>query len=415
VPMHEWTQPEIAEFLSRERLAYQRIELPFGLSTPGDARPEMCDAIFRDVAGKSVLDVGSYLGYFCQEALRRGAKSAHGIEADPEKVRQAHALAEMNGLAPSFTAADVEALALTEPYDVVLCLNVIHHLFDPIGTVLRLARAARHKLVLEVASLGPRDGRKLGLGFLTRRMIGSLPVLYAAPGNPLASKRTNAQKYFFTPESLRTILACHTHLFYDVEITPSGFKRRFVVIAKRRRIGHLLVVSGPTSVGKADFMQQLRSGALPAELRAKLPIGCEGWPQIREDDLSSPPAAAGDSPLQQPSLAGAVLHYDFLRPLASATHTFKRDQILDLLQSAERISVVTLRTQRERLIQRLRESEQRVAAKRSRLQQWHREQLLRDYESERWLESWYERWRSYLEAEHPRAAQVELRAPPASA
>ena len=120
----EWTKAEIEHFLANERLSYQKIQLPFGLETPGDAKPELCDEIFRDVAGKSVLDVGSYLGYFCQEALKRGARSAHGIEADPEKVRQARVLAEMNGLSPTYAVGDIESAELQRPYDVVLCLNV---------------------------------------------------------------------------------------------------------------------------------------------------------------------------------------------------------------------------------------------------------------------------------------------------
>jgi hypothetical protein len=78
-----WTKAEIEHFLAHERLSYQKIQLPFGLETPGEAKPELCDQIFRDAAGKSVLDVGSYLGYFCQEALKRGASAAHGIRGRP--------------------------------------------------------------------------------------------------------------------------------------------------------------------------------------------------------------------------------------------------------------------------------------------------------------------------------------------
>jgi 2-polyprenyl-3-methyl-5-hydroxy-6-metoxy-1,4-benzoquinol methylase len=401
-----WAKPEIEGFLAHERLSYQKIQLPFGLSTPGSDRPEMCDAIFRDVAGRGVLDIGSYLGYFCQEALRRGASSAHGLEADPEKVRQSNALAEMNGLAPIFTVGDVETFDLEQPYDVVLCLNVMHHLFDPIGVLLRLARATRHKLVLEVASINPRDGRKLGLGFLTRHLIGRLPLLYVAPGLPAASQRTNAQKYFFTPESIRTILQQHTRLFYEVEIVPSSFKQRFIVIAKRRKIRHLLVVSGPTSAGKSTFLRQLEDGSLPAEIRALLPRDCEKWPQIAND---------GDS-VDEPLISGVVLRYDFLRPLASATHTFKRDQTLDLMQCSEKITVIVLRPEQPQLIKQYRASEiePAKARRKGRRQRWHRDQLLEDYASPHFLASWYDRWRDFLAAEYPSAEVHELRAPSTS-
>lgn len=400
-----WAKPEIEDFLARERLSYQKIELPFGLSTPGSDRPEMCDRIFGDVAGKSVLDIGSYLGYFCQEAMRRGASSAHGLEADPEKVRQSNALAQMNALAPTFSAGDVETFDLEQRYDVVLCLNVMHHLFDPIGVLLRLARATRHKLVLEVASINPRDGRKLGLGLLTRHLIGRLPLLYVAHGSPAASKRTNAQKYFFTPESIRTILREHTQLFYEVEIVPSSFKQRFVVIAKRRKIRHLLVVSGPTSAGKSTFLRQIREGSLPSDVRALLPRDCEKWPQIAEE---------GDS-IDEPLTEGVVLRYDILRPLAAATHTFRRDQALDLLQCSEKVTVIALRPEPVQLMKQYRASEEQAGARRrGRLQQWHHEQLLKDYASPPFLASWYDRWRDFLRAEYRSAEIHELRMPPAS-
>ncbi len=410
-----WTKPEIEDFLARERLSYQRIDLPFGLSTPGDRRPEMCDLIFRDVAGKSVLDVGSYLGYFCQEALRRGATSAHGLEVDPEKVRQSHALAEMNGLAPVFTAADIESFELERAYDVVLCLNVMHHLFDPVGALLRLARAARHKLVLEFASINPRDGRKLGLGFVTRRLIARLPVVYVAPGVASAEQRTNAQKYFFTPEAVQNILRHHMKLFSNVQLVPSSFKQRFIVIATRRRIRKLLVVSGPTAAGKTTFLARLRAGTLPAETRAALPRDCEKWPQIDAAGLARAEARALDgSPIDVPELDGLVLEYDILRPLESATHTFDRDQAMDLLDCAEEIHVASLRPEPQQLLRQYEASEdaaKHAGRKRRPLQQWHREMLLAHYRAPDFEASWHARWQSYLASKHASAKLFDVRLP----
>lgn len=408
----EWTKPEIERFLATERLAYQKINLPFGLETPGDAKPEFCEKIFRDVAGKSVLDVGSYLGYFCQEALKRGARSAHGLEADPEKVRQAYALAEMNGLAPTFSIDDVESCELQQPYDVVLCLNVLHHLFDPVGTLLRLARLTRHQLVLEVASINPRDGRKLGLGLFARHWLAWLPVLFVAPGVPTARKRTSSQKYLFTPEAVRRILQRHTHLFYEVALDRSTFKQRFVVIAKRRRIRHLVVVTGPTGAGKTTLLRQIQDGSLPAEMRASLPAGCETWPQLAAKHLAEDRVRAFDGrSLDVPELEGAVFHYDFMRPLTTAVHTYERDQALDLLHCADRITVLTLRPDHAQLLRQFQagELDSEKSKRHSRRKRWHHEQLLRDFQSEAWVASWYDRWREYLQAVHPKADQRELK------
>jgi len=410
-----WTRGEIERFLERERLAYQRIELPHGLATPGESRAGMCDVIFRDVAGKSVLDVGSYLGYFCQEALRRGAVSAHGIEVDANKVRQARALAEMNGLAVSFQHADIESCALPGTYDVVLCLNVVHHLFDPIGVIRRLARAAREKLVLEVASLDPRDARKLGLGFFARRVVTRLPILYLASGVGSTAVRTNAQKFFFTPHAVLHLLRDHTKLFSAVEVMPSGFKGRFIAIAKRREISRLLVVSGPTAAGKTTFLEQLSAGTLPAAIRSQLPPDCERWPLLRAASIGSEALHAIDGTrLDVPRLDGLVLEYDTMRPIETATHTFERDSALDFMECAHETTVVSLQPSPERLLRQHRASEEAAArsgAKRRPALRRHREQLLEDYANTAFVEAEQAKWASYLSARHPGARVIAPRWP----
>src|SRR5215210_1064166 len=75
-------------FVEEEELSYQSISLPGGVITPGTDRAYLLDTIFQSpFEGKSFLDVGSYLGYFCIEALRRGAIRACGIETDASHVR----------------------------------------------------------------------------------------------------------------------------------------------------------------------------------------------------------------------------------------------------------------------------------------------------------------------------------------
>src|SRR5690606_34758076 len=64
---------EVERFLARTDLeAYQRMELPHGLSTGGRDRSRSVEAVFaHPVAGRSVLDVGCKYGFFCHEALLR--------------------------------------------------------------------------------------------------------------------------------------------------------------------------------------------------------------------------------------------------------------------------------------------------------------------------------------------------------
>lgn len=83
-----------------------------------------------NVNGKSFLDVGSNLGYFCLELAKRGAKTL-GIERDKRRIQVAQCLAEKNGLdGAAFHCGDV--LPFVEDnevrYDYVILLNVFHHL-----------------------------------------------------------------------------------------------------------------------------------------------------------------------------------------------------------------------------------------------------------------------------------------------
>ena len=161
----QWTKIDIQAFIHEEELGYQRIALPFGLFTPGADREEVCSIAFgNDLDKKSVLDVGSYLGYFCLRALEKGAVLAHGLEVDPDKIRQANILAQIKGLSPTYDNVDVESVSFKQQYDIVLCLNVLHHLFDPIGTIRNLAQITKERLVLEVASVNSRDSRKFRIG-----------------------------------------------------------------------------------------------------------------------------------------------------------------------------------------------------------------------------------------------------------
>lgn len=88
-----------------------------------------------DFEGKTVLDIGGNTGYFSFEIIDCGAKSAHLYEGNKEHADFARKAAETlkvdnlhvtNGY---YTFSDEVA----ERYDVVLLLNVLHHIGDDYG------------------------------------------------------------------------------------------------------------------------------------------------------------------------------------------------------------------------------------------------------------------------------------------
>lgn len=446
-----WSKEEITAFLHREELGYQKIELPYGLSTPGQARPELCDIAFGDeLHGQSVLDVGSYLGYFCLVACERGASRVVGLEVDPIRVQQARTLADIRGLDPDYCVKDIEYWDTTEQFDVVLCLNVLHHLFDPIHVLHKLVQMTRRTLVLEVAGFGLHDAAKLGVGYLLRQLLQRLPIVYVSSGLPSLHRSAESQKYFFSVDALLSILSEHDKVFSRIEVIPSTFKNRYIIRATRRRIGHLIVVAGPTSSGKSTFMRKLSDGSLPHHIAAQLPASAGGWPQMGAARFIS--GRYRDQTFDhQDWLEGLVLHYDILRPYRSGTHSYQRDQALDLLMCAEKLTVVNLRPDNAQLCRQLMSGElaemtqvkKRQSFARSlgdlavwvttrlprsvvsvargsraikrlyrpiaanRPSDYHR-QLLTKYKQSGWVANWYARWSGYLDTTVPNAEVIDV-------
>ena len=446
-----WSKDEIEQFIATEKLRYQKIDLPYGLSTRGTKREEICKLAFAGgVDGRSVLDIGSYLGYFCLRALEEGAASAHGLEIDPDKIRQANILADIKRLSPTYDTVDFEIEEIGRRYDIVLALNILHHLFDPVGALQKLARITDEKLVLEVASLNPRDARKIGIGFFRRLFIARMPLIFVAPGIPESKRRTNVQKFFFTPRAVKRILNDHTNLFVSVKVFPSTFKQRFIVVATRRRIGHLVIVSGPTSSGKSTFIRLFKQGALPTAIAKKLPAGIAEWPRIGSSRLFKNPHITVDGKvLDAPQIDGLVLHYDILRPYARGTQDFNRDQPLDLIQCAKKVTVIVLETELSVLKKQLFEGEimnvnwhkkavnransllgrlgqrpvgafmiklvEKISRRRikTRIKSRH-EELLEHYSKPGWVSGWIARWKKYLHAQGDKVEVVSVQWPPAS-
>jgi len=92
-----WAKEDIQDFLDREEPHYQKINLPFGLSTKGNDRAQTAELLLKEIAGKTVLDVGICLGYFCLAALARGARRAVGWDVSGDRIRQARLIGEMLG------------------------------------------------------------------------------------------------------------------------------------------------------------------------------------------------------------------------------------------------------------------------------------------------------------------------------
>ncbi len=91
------------------------------------------NAIPKDLAGMSVLDIGCNGGFYSIEMKRRGAKRVLGIDHDEQYLAQAQFAAEVLNLDIAFERMSVyEVPKLRERFDVVLFMGVFYHLRYPL-------------------------------------------------------------------------------------------------------------------------------------------------------------------------------------------------------------------------------------------------------------------------------------------
>lgn len=228
--MTAYTKNEIEEILRREAWEYHRVELPYGLATPGPDRRPTADIIFPTrMDGKSVLDVGSALGYFSFEAERRGASRVVGTDLKENRLRQARMLREITESGVEFQARDVITDPPAECFDFVCLLNVIHHLKEPMRALRTLASVTRERLIVEFPTFSDPKFRRHAL----------MPWAPLYNRRPLigVSSQTDPnidQTFVFSPVALRKILQDHDALFDSVEFRKSPLRGRLIALCSRR-------------------------------------------------------------------------------------------------------------------------------------------------------------------------------------
>jgi SAM-dependent methyltransferase len=229
---------EVDDFLSSTRFAaYQRVPLPHGREIPGPDRGRATAAALKNgVAGRSVLDVGTYYGFLPLEAYRRGARRVVGLEPDRERYRVARRVAELYGDRWSIVHATLEDYEAEEPFDIVTCLGVLHHVADPIAFLRRLAELTADELVVDfrlpddpvyIRALAG-EGRRLARLRAHLRSV----VLRAAAGTlPIASigDQEYHRVFYFSRPAFANLVTEHLDLFDSVDFAGSPTARRRVL------------------------------------------------------------------------------------------------------------------------------------------------------------------------------------------
>jgi tRNA (mo5U34)-methyltransferase len=149
----------------REQVAavnwFHSIELAPGFVTPGraDTAAQLPRLHLPDLAGKTVLDVGAWDGFFSFEAERRGAARVVALDTfswQPRGGGTGKAGFELARRALGSAVEDVEVdvmdispETLGGTFDVVLFLGVLYHLRHPLLALERLRTVTRELLIVE--------------------------------------------------------------------------------------------------------------------------------------------------------------------------------------------------------------------------------------------------------------------------
>ena len=105
----------------------------------------------------------------------------------------------------------------------------------------KLIGVTRDRLILEVATLGRKDRRKVKISRLQAMLLNRLPIMLV--GRNGTTGRRSTQKFFITSTALDNLLLYHRHMFARVDTYPSeGKTERYVSIDHRRKIVKLVAV-----------------------------------------------------------------------------------------------------------------------------------------------------------------------------
>ncbi|MFB9150295.1 class I SAM-dependent methyltransferase [Roseovarius ramblicola] len=378
---------DIEEFLSKEQLRYQKIDLPFGYSTPGHPRGQIKEILFSEsIKGRSVLDVGSFLGQMCVAALQNGAERAVGLELNRDRIRQAGVISEILQLSPQpeYRREDIESTRLEEDFDVVLLLNILHHLRDPIGILRTLTKRVKHRLIIEAASLNRRDAKKLKLGSLSRFLFSRSPAVYVGPCHP----KDLSQTYFFSERALTDILSKHLMSYWRIDRYPSEFKGRFILDCKKLSIDRMVLVAGCNSSGKSTFCERVRQNEFSGDLGYD---DCSDIPFVNPAKLWGKPL---NSVFPAQETSECLMHYDLSLVEKFNLHSFERDPATSVIECSKTIDAVLVAPSIETLKHQIYESE--IKNKTGDGSQFHREQSER-FGEPGYLLNLYGDWLDYLE------------------
>ena len=221
---------KIKELLNSDKYdGHQRIELVDGHVLEGQDKAPMAKIIFDeiDLKGKTVLDVGTAYGFFCYETIKRGAEKAVGIEYNNDRYEVAKQINQIKEENVDIIKLNLEKDELKEEFDIVLLLNVVHHLTYPIESIKKLASISKELIIVEFPT--PANNKMIRRSKLNRFfmwLVKDYPII------TIGNKEYH-NTYYFSKKAFKAIFQTHTKLFKKINFKKSCKDERWIAYCYR--------------------------------------------------------------------------------------------------------------------------------------------------------------------------------------
>jgi len=219
------SKQNVEKFLIETKFGgYQSIDLPYNLKTPGMDRSESAKKVFKySVENKSLLDIGCKYGYFCHDAVIRGASVVKGIEINNTNVEIAKRIVELWGRDIEIIEGDFLETDFNDKFDIVLLLNVLHHLISPVSSLKKVSKSANELAIIEFPTLlDNHTGSSIIKKTIYKLVFKSFPLIY------LGNHKYHRLWYFSKP-AFNNLVIDQLSLFKRVEFVDSPRKSGRVI------------------------------------------------------------------------------------------------------------------------------------------------------------------------------------------
>ena len=367
---------DLLQILNEQPKWRRKMILPFGIETPGRDRAQIVNRIFPpDSEGRSVLDVGCREGFFCFEAKIRNAGRVAGVELNKSSLSTAVKINNVLGTDVEFLAHDVNRIEELGTFDYVLCLNIPHHLKDPVYLIHKLAHITRTKLVLEVEDL---HVKKPDIGRSWWRLLFNLLPSGLQPAVLMIDPRG---RFLMSRRWIKELFQNQYSSIEGIEFLDSDRPNRYIALVSMRRVKNLRVISGASGVGKTVFIDKLMASQEGAAEILDFSLE-DGWQVVTGKHMKTSTGGRTDK---------LLLHYNITKPVKKSFVYYEDDPALIIKRAASKM-VYVLVCQPDILIERIRKrGSDRRSSKQIKRAKW----LLEEYSRPGRLRSLYEDWISF--------------------